>query len=263
MRATEVFLLVLGYLTLCQGECWKCSEGHQLNGASQAVQIDASLGELVATDTNGQAYSLSGDYWKSVPYANLKHVSVGQAGIWGIGASNKIYKYVGDKWAEVPGGLIQIDAGGDGFVVGVNAGNNIYCLRSDSTMAFNGLFKAAPWKDIGGRLKYFSCGPYGCWGVNSGDAIFFNALTSAATCSFSGWKHIAGGLKMIEVGTDGNAFGVNSAGAVFQRTGITKDLPQGSGWHHISCFGTMKQVSYDLGTIYGVSTTGVIMKATA
>ena len=73
------------------------------------------------------------------------------------------------------GALIQIDAGGDGFVVGVNAGNQIYCLPSADTMGFNGQ-NAVSWHEVGGRLKYFSCGPYGCWGTNSADQIFFNAV---------------------------------------------------------------------------------------
>ena len=68
-----------------------------------------------------------------------------------------------------------MDAGGDDIAVGVNRGNNVYCLKPALTMFFNGR-GSATWTRLDGSLKYFSCGPYGCWGVNSGNSIYFNPV---------------------------------------------------------------------------------------
>ena len=79
---------------------WSCTLGPHLNSP---LQVDAGLGQVVATDTNHQAYFLSGSSWTRLPEANMKHISVGQAGIWATHVSDYIFKYVGSSWAQVPG----------------------------------------------------------------------------------------------------------------------------------------------------------------
>ena len=79
---------------------WTCTQGPRLN---RALQIDAGLGQVVALDTSRRGYFLSGSSWTRLPNANLKHISVGQAGMWGTHVSDYIYKYVDGSWARVPG----------------------------------------------------------------------------------------------------------------------------------------------------------------
>lgn len=68
--------------------------------------------------------------------------------------------------------LKQIDAGGNAFIVGVNKQENIFCLQSGYTMNFKGV-GGVSWTGFPGSLKYFSCGPNGCWGANMNDDVFF------------------------------------------------------------------------------------------
>ena len=66
----------------------------------------------------------------------------------------------------------QIDAGGDQFVAGANHGDAPFCLPKENTVGYSGSNSAMNWRIIPGGLKYYSCGPYSCWGVSSGDTIF-------------------------------------------------------------------------------------------
>ncbi|RXM98000.1 Fish-egg lectin [Acipenser ruthenus] len=104
----------------------------------------------------------------------------------------------------------EIDAGGDEFVAGVNLNDNI-CLNVHST-------DPIPWNLLPGALKYYSCGPYNCWEVNSGDQIYVMKGVTPSSCMGSNtWQNIPGALSMIEVSTDSSVYGVNSGGDVFRR----------------------------------------------
>lgn len=65
--------------------------------------MDAGQGQVVARDSNLNAFFLSGDTWQQLPSANLKHVSVGPAGMWGVSQSDKIFKLVAGNWAVMEG----------------------------------------------------------------------------------------------------------------------------------------------------------------
>ena len=62
-----------------------------------------------------------------------------------------------------------MQSGPYGIVYGVNKNNDIFCRTGISN--YNP--KGTGWQHIGGKLKYISCGSYGCWGVNAKDQIFF------------------------------------------------------------------------------------------
>ncbi|XP_064795415.1 fish-egg lectin-like [Oncorhynchus masou masou] len=120
MRATAAILLVLCLLAL--SHAWDCQE---LVDISNLMQIDAGLGQVVATDTSQIPYYLVGDKWIRLP-GSLKHITVGPAGIWGVNKADSIYKYVAGNWMQAAGLLKQVDAGGVQFIVGR------YSILSDS-----------------------------------------------------------------------------------------------------------------------------------
>uniref|UniRef100_A0A673W9I8 Fish-egg lectin-like n=1 Tax=Salmo trutta TaxID=8032 RepID=A0A673W9I8_SALTR len=184
------------------------------------MQIDAGLGQVVATDTSQIPYYLVGDKWIHLP-GSLKHITVGPAGIWVLTDMCSLFACPSVCLSLWSSGLLnQLDAGGDQFVVGVNMDDTPYCLTSSATVGYKGPDSPIPWTGLPGSVKYYSCGPFGCWAVNKNDDIFLMSVRSGKECeSWSkGWSHIEGKLSMIEVATDSSVFGVNSAGSVYTRS---------------------------------------------
>ena len=67
--------------------------------------------------------------------------------------------------------LSQVDAGGDGLLVG-STGSRAYCLRTAYARAFKGAGSVS-WSVLSSySLKYYSCGLYGCWGVDTIGRVF-------------------------------------------------------------------------------------------
>ncbi|XP_035262099.1 fish-egg lectin-like [Anguilla anguilla] len=225
-------------------------------------QIDASVGQVFGVNENDNIYTLYGDTWTQLPGA-LKHVTVGPSGVWGTNRNNLIYKLVGANWVQVGGLLKQVDAGGDQFVAGANMNDNIYCLGRDPTVEFRNSASPAPWNLLPGLLMYYSCGPNGCWGVNSLQDIYLRTGVTPATCSGTGnWQQIAGKLVMVEVGTDGSVYGVNAGGDVYRRDGISASQPAGTGWTQLTMCGKGKHVSYDLGHLWVITSDYRILDCT-
>uniref|UniRef100_A0A1A8AMF6 Fish-egg lectin n=1 Tax=Nothobranchius furzeri TaxID=105023 RepID=A0A1A8AMF6_NOTFU len=252
MKAVAALLLLLSCLSNCHG--WTCTAPPQ---QPSAAQIDAGQGQVVMTDSSSNAYFLSGSGWSKLGTVPLIHVTAGPAGIWGVDSSNNIYKFVGGDFVSVDGLLQQVDAGGNEQVVGVNSADNIFCLKSSITLAYPQPGPVA-WTPFDGLLTYFSCGPNGCWGVNSADNIYVSNV-NPSTCSKTRWTQVPGSATLAEVGTDGSVFVVNSNGDVFQRTGITSSLPQGRDWVQIPFCLPVKHVSYDLGHLWVVFEIGLIL----
>ncbi|XP_061114900.1 fish-egg lectin-like [Conger conger] len=221
-------------------------------------QIDAGVGQVFGVNENDRIYTLYRGNWTQLPGA-LKHVTVGPSGVWGVNQNDRIYKLVSADWALVGGQLKQVDAGGDQFVAGVNRNDNVYCLGQDATVGYKGPGSPIPWTGITGRLMYYSCGPNSCWGVNSAQNIYVRKGVTPAVCQGNDWRHIAGKLVMIEVGTDGSVYGVNAVGDVYRRDGITAANPAGTDWSLTSPCTKSKHVSYDLGHLWVVTTDGRIL----
>ncbi|XP_069041535.1 fish-egg lectin-like [Lepisosteus oculatus] len=252
MRA--VLIVVLGQCLLDASLALQCRLV-----AGSLKQIDASVGQVFGVNQNDQIYTLYGDSWTQLPGA-LKHVTVGPSGVWGVNSNNNIYKLVGANWAQVSGLLKQIDAGGDQFVAGVNMNDNIYCLGQEPTVGFKGAGSPAPWQLLPGALKYYSCGPNGCWGVNAADQIWLmKEVTPKACMGSQSWQLIPGALSMVEVGTDGSVYGVNSVGDVYTRDGISLSNPAGTGWTRLELCGKGKHVSFDLGHLWVITTDNKIL----
>ncbi|KAL7851820.1 hypothetical protein SRHO_G00176050 [Serrasalmus rhombeus] len=216
-------------------------------------QLDVGNGQVFGVNSNNQIYTLYSNGWIQVP-GSLKHVSVGPAGVWGVDSNNYIYKLGGGDWVVVPGLLTQVDAGGMISPAGVNMNDDIYCLTGG---------QGSSWINIPGKLKYYSCGPYSCWGVNAANNIYIMKDVTPTTCAGSlKWQQIPGGLSMIEVSTDGKVFGVNSNGDIYQRDGVSPSNPAGTGWHQVPSPQKVKHVSYDNGHLWLIDRDEHIMDCT-
>ena len=81
----------------------------------------------------------------------------------------------------VPGlSLTQVDAGGDGFLVGTT-GSRAYCLRTAYARSFKGAGSVS-WTALPAyTLKYFSCGLYGCWGVDTIGRVYHTRVRSSSS----------------------------------------------------------------------------------
>ncbi|KAM8739709.1 fish-egg lectin-like [Acanthopagrus schlegelii] len=258
MRAVAAFLLVLCYLAVTHA--WNCDEG---TGMYNVTQVDAGQGMVIVRDTSGYVYFLIGSSWHRMSTTEFKHASVGPAGIWATGNTrDKVYKYIAGNFQIVTSGqaMQQVDAGGNGQVVGVYYDNN-YCLSSTSASAYSGS-GALTWTSLSKAMTYISCGPYGCWGVDKTDKIFFTPNMTPTSCDTREWTQIEGAAVMVEVGTDGKVFVVNRGGMLWERTGIADRTPQGTGWNHVSVCMKVRHVSLDLGTMWVVTNIGLLLKCT-
>ncbi|KAM9299457.1 fish-egg lectin-like [Gastrophryne carolinensis] len=242
MAVTAATGLVLDYL--CE----------QIPGSLK--QIDAGAGEVWGVNSYDDIYQWVGTGWRHVP-GKLMHVSVGPAGVWGVNSANIIYKLQDNEWMSVTGLLKQVDAGGNKFLSGVNAADNIYCLRKSCTTSRS---SAVTFTQLEGALKYYTCGPIGCWGVNSANYIYFRHNVKPSACQGTAWQQVDGMLNMVEVGTDGSVFGVNAAGNVYKREGITAETPIGTRWTWLDFGITLKHVTYDDGNLWLLSPAGEIFR---
>ncbi|XP_066574050.1 fish-egg lectin-like [Amia ocellicauda] len=246
MRACVIAVLV--QLLLSGNQALQCREV-----AGQLRQIDVSVGQVFGTNTADAIFTLYGGTWTQLPGA-LKHVTVGPSGVWGVNSANAIFKLVDANWVQVPGQLKQIDAGGVQFVAGVNTADNIFCLGQEATVGYKGPGSPTPWQGLPGALKYYSCGPLGCWGVNAAEDIFVRKGVSPQQCQGTGdWQQVDGKLSMIEVGSEGSVYGVNAAGDVYRRDGITSSNPAGTSWTQLRECGKSKHVSFDLGHLWVIT----------
>ncbi|KAI2660043.1 Fish-egg lectin [Labeo rohita] len=215
-------------------------------------QIDAGSGSVVGVNNKNEAFVLIDNVFTKISIS-LTHFSVGPAGQLGVDSGNKIVK--------LNGLLKQVDAGGDQILAGVNMHDNIYCANMDSNNNWPWP-SGSSWVQLSGSLKYYSCGPYSCWGVNKNDQIYIKKDVSDKVCSGSGsFVNIPGALAMIEVATDGRVFGVNSQGMLYQRIGVTRSNPAGTEWRQMTaCPSGHKHVSFDLGMLWAVCADGSIHK---
>uniref|UniRef100_A0A668AGV1 Fish-egg lectin-like n=1 Tax=Myripristis murdjan TaxID=586833 RepID=A0A668AGV1_9TELE len=257
MQTIAAFMLVLCHLGISQA--LNCTEAPRL---SYATQVDAGLGQVVARNRYNWGYLLMRSSWYSLPYIRIRHVSVGHAGIWAVDTSFRVYQLQAQRinFSPTLGFLKQVDAGGNVFAVGVSSQSNASCLSTGSIL-FSG--RTDGWTQVRSGLTYYSCGLYGCWGVGTRGQVYVTENVTPSNCTMSGWTHVPGlSLKMVEVGSDGRVFGVTLSGEVYERTGIDSARRQGLRWtQHPMCM-SMVHVSYDLGRLWVVSTSGLMMQCT-
>ncbi|XP_028415842.1 peroxidasin-like protein [Dendronephthya gigantea] len=127
-------------------------------------KIDTGMRSAVfAIGRDGKTYRLRVDkIWVETEF-DLKHVSVGGAGIWGVDKDKNAVRHGKDGFEVIPGiKLQQIDSGPEGVVLGVTLGNDVVCRSGIVPFKVFG----TNWKRMSvPKSKYISCGRLGCWGV--------------------------------------------------------------------------------------------------
>ncbi|CAL8405576.1 unnamed protein product [Arctogadus glacialis] len=257
MTAVVFFVLLLSLVS--GSHAWRCVEGPILH---RAAQIDASKGQVVASTVYNQNFFLNGLSWTYLHGQRMKHITTGDTGTWGVDNNNRLYKMIGGNFTSVPGlSLSQVDAGGDGFLVG-STGSRAYCLRTAYARAFKGAGSVS-WSALPSySLKYYSCGLYGCWGVDTIGRVFHTRSVNPNSCSQTGWQVVSFGslkMKMVEAASNGLVFGLSTNGKVYLRAGVYASRTQGTSWTNIPMCVAMRHLSYDLGRLWVVSNAGMIM----
>ncbi|KAM9299465.1 fish-egg lectin-like [Gastrophryne carolinensis] len=219
-------------------------------------QIDAGDGQVYGVNEKDEIFRWVDNNWKQVP-GELSHVSVGPSGVWGVDKDFSVYKFQDNDWMAVTGQLKQVDAGGEKFLGGVNEQDNIFCLRQSCTM-LNA--STVTFSSIEGGLKYYSCGRWGCWGVNNRNEIFYRQNVNPKACKGSQWQQVEGKLTMVEVATDGSVYGISPDGDVLKREGISDYLRNGTTWTQLDFCATFKHVTYDNGNLWLINTSGDIYR---
>ncbi|XP_066577682.1 fish-egg lectin isoform X2 [Amia ocellicauda] len=252
--------IVCVVLLVGSGIVW-VAEALQCEAVPGVLQkIDAGAGRVCGITEERRVVVFRDDSWVDLQ-ASGDHVSVGPAGLWNVGVDGLVSKWFRKGWVQVnPGNLIQIDAGGDKFVVGCNASHSIFCLNHRPALSYDGSGSVS-WVAVPGELKYYSCGPVGCWGVNKLDEIHVKLGVSGNSCHGpEKWYRIPGSLSMVEVSTDGQVHGVNKHGLVFKRIGVSACNPFGSGWEHLRVAGLSKHVSYDHEVLWIICRNGEVQR---
>uniref|UniRef100_A0A8C2DEJ9 Fish-egg lectin-like n=1 Tax=Cyprinus carpio TaxID=7962 RepID=A0A8C2DEJ9_CYPCA len=222
-------------------------------------QIDAGVGLVGGVNNDNEVFLLLGNEFRKIN-VTMKHFTVGPAGELAVNLSNSVFKFQSGQFSSIPVTFKQVDAGGDQIIAGVTPLDDIFCLNKDANnIGPSGNFV---WVQLAGKLKYYSCGPYSCWGVNAAGNILIRRSVTGASCGGSGaFEAVAGALSMVEVASDGNVFGVDIQGNLVQRAGITISNPPGSSWTIISiCPNGHKHVTYDLGRLYVICSDGSIRR---
>ncbi|XP_069075178.1 fish-egg lectin-like [Pleurodeles waltl] len=221
--------------------------------AGSMVQVDAGNGQVFGVNAAGDTFTIHNLIWTQLP-GQFLHVTVGAAGVWAVSTNNQPFKMIGGDWARTKGEKIkQLDAGGDGFLAAVSGNSEVFCLRHKETVAAK-YHTVLPWARIEGTLKYYSCGPKSCWGVNATDSIYYRSGTRRGACSGTQWQVVEGKLSMIEVGSEGSVYGVTSLGDLYHRTGISDDNPVGTGWAQLEYKShKFRHVSEDLDRLWLVT----------
>ncbi|XP_059905568.1 fish-egg lectin-like [Gadus macrocephalus] len=256
MTAVVCFVLLLSLVA--GSHAWRCVEGPTLN---RAIQIDASKGQVVASTAYNQNFFLTGVSWTYLHGQRMKHITTGDTGTWGVTSNNQLYKMIGGNFTRVPGlSLSQVDAGGDGFLVG-STGSRAYCLRTGFARAFKGAGSVS-WSALPAySLKYYSCGLYGCWGVDTIGRVYHTRAVYSTNCGQTGWQVVSSSpkMKMVEAASNGLVFALSTDGKVYLRAGIYASRTQGTAWSNIPMCVAMRHLSYDLGRLWVVSNAGMIM----
>ncbi|XP_067284130.1 fish-egg lectin-like [Pseudorasbora parva] len=221
-------------------------------------QIDAGLGLVGGVNNDNEVFLFLGNSFLKIN-GSLKHFTVGPAGVFGVSPANVLFKFQSGIFRQIQGGLKQIDAGSE-IVAGVTPIDDVFCINKDTNSI--GPSGIIPWTQLTGRLKYYSCGPYSCWGVNSQENVLIKRNVMSSSCGGSPFLDVVNGnLSMVEVATDGSVYGVNYQGSLLQRIGVSPSNPIGTGWQltPVCPFGH-KHVTFDLGSLWVICSDGSIRR---
>ncbi|XP_038669522.1 fish-egg lectin-like [Scyliorhinus canicula] len=231
--------------------------------AGTMKQIDAGIGMVFGVNYTGSVYTRLQDSWIRIP-GTLKHITVGPAGVWGVDHKRKIFRMTSGTLNPIFNGeLIQLDAGGERILAGVDQFGSTFCINSQDLAAVTDN-KSATFNTIGSRMRYYSCGPLGCWGVTLARDVYYRLNVKPSACIGTSWTRVFGKFQNIEVGSDGRVFGISVTKQLYMRKGISVDRPTGWGWTKIQ-IGNLQfnHASWDLGHLWLVRTDGKIVKCSS
>ncbi|XP_051544878.1 fish-egg lectin-like [Myxocyprinus asiaticus] len=253
MKAYQCILL----LCSCQFLYTLAIECEVISGTLK--QIDAGIGLVGGVNDANEVFLLIGNSFIRIN-ASLKHFSVGPAGELGVNSANILFKFQNGNFRQISAVFKQVDAGGDQIIAGVSPVDDVFCLNKEANN--NGPSDNFILTKLPGKLKYYSCGPYSCWGVNSFSNVVLIKNVTGNNCGGSGiFDIINGTLSMVEVGTDGSVYGVDTLGTLMQRNNVSSSNPAGSSWTSIVvCPNGHKHVSFDLGRLWVVCSDGSIRR---
>ncbi|XP_041032611.1 fish-egg lectin-like [Carcharodon carcharias] len=161
------------------------------------------------------------------------------------------------------GKLTQLDAGGDQIVAGVDQFGSTFCIGPQE-LASAVINRSASFSSIGSRMRYYSCGPLGCWGVTLAKDVYYRLNVKPSACIGTSWSRVFGKFQNIEVGSDGRVFGISVTRQLYTRKGVTVNRPTGWGWTKIE-IGNLRfnHASWDLGHLWLVRVDGKIVKCSS
>jgi len=173
----------------------KSGRGPWIRIAGRLIQVSVSPNDRVwGVNAAHNIYKYNrggGDApWTQVG-GELKSVSVGQTGVWGVTEQHDIYyregtygdvDTLGTKWTPIKGLKLKWISVGNNLVVGVNSVNDIY-YRVGITA---GNPKGFKWVKIAGKLAQIDVNGGDIWGVTAGDKIY-----TAAAIAVSGKRDCA------------------------------------------------------------------------
>uniref|UniRef100_A0A8C2BC18 Uncharacterized protein n=1 Tax=Cyprinus carpio TaxID=7962 RepID=A0A8C2BC18_CYPCA len=176
-----------------------------------------------------------------------------------------VFLFLGTKSERIRSSLKHFTVGPAGEL-GANSSKNIFRFADGSFMLIPSKKCCGILLNIWLVLKYYSCGPYSCWGVNAAGNIAIRRvsvplriqdlvkyITENRSC------FLLGALFMVEVDADGNVFGVDTQGNLV--VGVTISNPPGSSWTNIGiCLNGHKHVTFDLGRLYVICSDGSIRR---
>lgn len=201
--------------------------------------------------------------WKNPPHkvaGALKHVSVGEAGIWGVDVrSNLYYKALcGSSWTHHKDasnlGLVQVDVGKN-VIWAINKFNYVYLSEISTSRPDTLVFsKASDW------AQHISVSQKGhVWGCISLNVIHRTGVTIDKPGG-DAWRYVGHGYAQISVGS-GGVWGVTHTKKISYRVGTYGDPDSdtdGSDWENVESLGISPQYVSSGDVIYITDTKGVI-----
>ncbi|XP_066278495.1 lectin L6-like isoform X2 [Branchiostoma lanceolatum] len=214
--------------------------------------------------------SIAGVLWKPVS-GNLKYVSVGASGVWGVNRGGYIFYRVGtygnevssgSSWQPVRPGISPNNPTGTGWqringklkMVNVSPTSNAVWGVDRNNAIFK--WKGSRWQNIRpGKLTFVSVGKSGVWGVDSDGKVYYRTGTAFNENSAgTGWQKVPGSTLLVQISVgDRVVWGVTRNRQIYVRRGITQDNPMGTSWQSVRGQMEAVHVSSSSNQVWGVA----------
>ncbi|XP_063689674.1 lectin L6-like [Bolinopsis microptera] len=163
--------------------------------AGGLVQVSSGASVWGVTKTDAIYKYLGDDKWQQIP-GKLTNVDVSNKDrVWGVDRGRNIFRRTGGSWQRIGGNLKQISVGESG-VWGVTLANDIYYrvgTYGDADTA------GTIWIQVPGKLKWISSGTDLVVGVTGENEIFYREGMTADSPTGTRWVKVPGKLMQIDV----------------------------------------------------------------